>query len=80
LILGLGGSIGFAAPSKKFAFAYVMNRMGPEVSTEIDPRYNAMLTKIVTMINTNDANLNNSPSLRLFIFISTIFSIKFTFY
>jgi hypothetical protein len=57
-----------------------MNRMGPEVATEIDPRYNAMLSKIATMINTNSANLNNSPSVRLFIFISTIFSIKFTFY
>jgi hypothetical protein len=53
--------------------------MGPEFPTEIDPRYNAMLSKIATMINTNGANFDSSPSARLFIFISTIFCIKFIF-
>ncbi|CAF4777221.1 unnamed protein product, partial [Rotaria sp. Silwood1] len=36
---GLGGSLGFAAPAKKFSFAYVMNHMDAEVPTDIDARY-----------------------------------------
>ncbi|CAF4447166.1 unnamed protein product [Rotaria sp. Silwood2] len=50
---GVGGSIGFAVPAKKFAFSYVMNRMGDEIAIDVDPRYKSMLTKISTMINTN---------------------------
>ncbi|CAF0863988.1 unnamed protein product [Adineta steineri] len=36
---GAGGSIGFAAPAKQLSFAYVMNRLELDASTEVDPRY-----------------------------------------
>ncbi|CAF1009378.1 unnamed protein product [Rotaria sordida] len=50
---GVGGSIGFAIPSKNFAFSYVMNRMDAEIAIDVDLRYKAMLNKISTIINTS---------------------------
>ncbi|CAF4071064.1 unnamed protein product, partial [Adineta steineri] len=40
---GAGGSIGFAAPAKQLSFAYVMNRLELDASTEVDPRYKHMI-------------------------------------
>jgi hypothetical protein len=71
-----------------------MNRMGPEVATEIDPRYSTILNEIATMINNNTTMVNNSttmannngaslgstPYTHLFLLITAILSIKFNFY
>lgn len=53
---GSGGSVGFAAPEKNFSFAYVMNRMYPEIVSFIDARYKPMLDAITSKLNSGDAN------------------------
>ena len=49
-ILGAGGSIGFAVPSKNLSFAFVMNRLDT-TTTYIDVRIKTILTKIAEAIN-----------------------------
>ena len=56
LILGYGGSFGFAVPAKKFSFAYVVNQINTEASTDIDARYKSMLIQIGTMLNEAEPN------------------------
>jgi hypothetical protein len=53
LILGAGGSIGFAAPSKNLSFAFVMNRFNidPAITTA---RIGAILDKIAAKIDTDN--------------------------
>ncbi|CAF5052684.1 unnamed protein product [Rotaria magnacalcarata] len=48
---GAGGSIGFAAPSKNLTFAYVLNRIGTDTATIIDPRIESILARIAIRIN-----------------------------
>ncbi|CAF4057590.1 unnamed protein product [Adineta steineri] len=74
---GAGGSIGFAAPAKQLSFAYVMNRLELDASTEVDPRYKHMLDRIATMINNNGASLTKNVSVHLLLFCIVIFFIKF---
>jgi hypothetical protein len=77
LILGFGGSLGFAAPAKQFSFAYVMNRMGAETTTDIDPRYKAMLNQIETMLNrSNVAGVGKNLSFYLAFCCIVLFYIK----
>ncbi len=57
-----------------------MNRMGAEIAIEIDPRYNTMLKKIATMLNSNGVSPGNNPPTRLLLFIVVICGIKFIFY
>ena len=77
MVVGLGGSFGFAAPAKKFSFAYVMNRLDTELATDIDARYKLMLEQIGTMLNRhNDAGLGKSLSFYLAFFCTVLFYIK----
>jgi hypothetical protein len=46
----VGGSIGFASPSKNFSFAYVMNRLDTK-QTDIDPRITLIVNKIEAMLD-----------------------------
>jgi hypothetical protein len=48
--IGVGGSIGFASPSKNFSFAYVMNRLDTK-QTDIDPRITLIVNKIEAMLD-----------------------------
>ena len=41
---GAGGSVGFADPSRKVGFGYVMNRMGPHIL--LDPRADALIAAV----------------------------------
>jgi hypothetical protein len=76
LILGFGGSIGFAAPAKQFSFAYVMNRIDAQ-TTDVDPRYKAMLHQIETMLNrSNVAGVGKTLSFYLAFFCIVLFYIK----
>jgi hypothetical protein len=50
LILGAGGSIGFAAPSKNLSFAFVMNRFNIDPAVT-DARIGAILDKTTEIIN-----------------------------
>lgn len=49
-IVGYGGSIGFAAPTKNFSFAYVMNRLD-YTATGLDHRYRSILKRISEYLN-----------------------------
>jgi CubicO group peptidase (beta-lactamase class C family) len=48
--IGVGGSIGFASPSKNLSFAYVMNRLDTK-QTDIDPRIILIVNKIEAMLD-----------------------------
>ncbi|CAF4146222.1 unnamed protein product [Rotaria sp. Silwood2] len=51
---GAGGSIGFAAPEKKLAFAYIVNQYGVKKNRqEISPRTQTIIKHIATIINNN---------------------------
>lgn len=50
LILGFGGSIALAIPSKGFSFAYVVNRLSPAL-TAVDIRYDIILRQIATKLD-----------------------------
>jgi hypothetical protein len=50
LILGAGGSIGFAAPLKNLSFAFVMNRFNIDLAVT-DARIGAILNKTAAIIN-----------------------------
>jgi hypothetical protein len=46
----VGGSIGFASPSKNLSFAYVMNRLDTK-QLDIDPRITLIVNKIEAMLD-----------------------------
>ncbi|CAF1305909.1 unnamed protein product [Rotaria sordida] len=48
---GAGGSIGFAAPSKNLSFAYVLNQIGTDSATIIDPRIQSIVAQIAAKLN-----------------------------
>ncbi len=48
--VGVGGSIGFASPSKNLSFAYVMNRLDTK-QIDIDPRVILIVNKIEAMLD-----------------------------
>lgn len=48
--VGVGGSIGFASPSKNLSFAYVMNRLDTK-QADIDPRIILIVNKIEAMFD-----------------------------
>jgi len=48
--VGVGGSIGFASPSKNLSFAYVMNRLDTK-QLDIDPRITLIVNKIEAMLD-----------------------------
>jgi CubicO group peptidase (beta-lactamase class C family) len=45
---GAGGSVGFADPSRKVGFGYVMNRMGPHIL--LDPRADALIAAVYSAL------------------------------
>ena len=65
VILGLGGSIGFAAPAKQFSFAFVMNRMDSGIAFDVDVRYKSMLESIGKKLSNGHVRLSSSLFLLL---------------
>ena len=53
-ILGVGGSMGFAVPEKSFSFAYVMNRLDPEIVPAVDARYKEILNQVASKLNSSN--------------------------
>jgi CubicO group peptidase (beta-lactamase class C family) len=45
---GAGGSVGFADPTARVGFGYVMNRMGPHIL--LDPRADALIDAVYAAI------------------------------